>query len=173
MRRKKAAKLGTVLLSVALSATMFAGCGKTETSKQPASRSADQVVRYNLNAEPKTLDPALNDAVDGATVIQNTFEGLLRLDDNDNPVAGVAEKWEESKDGLTYTFHLRKDAKWSDGKTVLAKDFEYSWKRALNPATAANYAYYLYVLKNGEAYNGKKASADDVGVKATDDSTLL
>lgn len=173
MRRKKAAKLGTVLLSVALSATMFAGCGKTETSKQPASRSADQVVRYNLNAEPKTLDPALNDAVDGATVIQNTFEGLLRLDDNDNPVAGVAEKWEESKDGLTYTFHLRKDAKWSDGKTVLAKDFEYSWKRALNPATAANYAYYLYVLKNGEAYNGKKASADDVGVKATDDSTLV
>lgn len=175
MQTKKAAKFGAVLLSAALSATMFAGCGKTQTNKTPAARSADQVVRYNLGAEPKTLDPALNDAVDGATVIQNTFEGLMRLDDSDNPVAGVAEKWEESKDGLTYTFHLRKDAKWSDGKAVSAKDFEYSWKRALNPDIAANYAYYLYVLKNGEAYNTKKAgvAADDVGVKATDDSTLV
>lgn len=181
MLRKKTEKLGAVLLAVALGATLFAGCGKKEESKAPAARGEDQVIRYNLGAEPKTIDPALNDAVDGATVIQNTFEGLLRLDDKDVPVAGVAEKWEMSTDGLTYTFHLRKDAKWSDGKTVTAQDFEYSWKRALNPETAANYAYYLFVLKNGEAYNssadpkytGKKATIDEVGVKAKDESTLV
>ena len=91
----------------------------------------------------------------------------------------MAEKWEVSKDGLTYTFHLRKDAKWSDGKPVKAGDFEYAWKRALNPDTASEYAYQLFYLKNGEAYNlskdpkaTKKATADEVGVKATDDYTL-
>jgi oligopeptide transport system substrate-binding protein len=172
MLKGKLAKISTVLLAVTLSASMFAGCGNSSSGGAQKLNAADQVVRYNLGAEPKTIDPALNDAVDGATVVTNCFEGLMRLDSKDQPVAGVAEKYEMTSDGLKYTFHLRKNAVWSDGKPVKAQDFEYAWKRALNPDTAANYAYYMFVLKNGEAYNGGKAKAEDVGVKALDDATL-
>ncbi|MEQ8197882.1 MAG: peptide ABC transporter substrate-binding protein, partial [Clostridiaceae bacterium] len=110
---------------------------------------------------------------DGSIVLSNAFEGLMKTDDKDQPVPGIAEKYEVSADGKTYTFHLRSDAKWSDGKAVTAKDFEYAWKRALDPATASPYATQLYYLKNGEAYNTGKAKAEDVGVKATDDKTLV
>lgn len=129
---------------------------------------------YNLGADPKTIDPALNDAVDGASVITNAFDGLTILNDKDVPVPGIAKSWKISDDQLTYTFTLR-DAKWSDGKPVKAQDFEYAWKRALDPKTATDYAYYLFYLKNGEAFNGgaKGVTAADVGVKATDDKTLV
>jgi oligopeptide transport system substrate-binding protein len=170
MLKGKLSKAGAILMAMALSASMFAGCGSSSGTK--TLNQADQVIRYNLGAEPKTIDPALNDAVDGGTVIQNCFEGLMKLNDKDQPVYGAADKYTVSADGLNYTFHIRKEAVWSDGKAVKAQDFEYAWKRALAPETAANYAYYLYVLKNGEAYNGGKAKVEDVGVKAVDDSTL-
>lgn len=83
----------------------------------------------------------------------------------------MAESWEVSEDGLTYTFKLR-DAKWSDGEPVKAQDFEFAWKRALDPTTAAEYAYQMYYLKGGEAFNSGEGSIDDVGVKAIDDKTL-
>lgn len=168
-------KLSTILLAAALVSTCFTGCGgSTATSKK-----VNQTIVLNLNADPKTIDPALNDAIDGGTVITNAFEGLTALDQKDNPIKGIASSWEVSSDGLTYTFHLR-DAKWSDGQPIKASDFEYAWKRVLNPDTGADYAYYLYYLKNGEAYNnsknkdytGPKVTADDVGVKAKDDKTL-
>lgn len=170
MLKGKLSKAGAILMAMALSASMFAGCGSSSGTK--TLNQADQVVRYNLGAEPKTIDPALNDAVDGGTVIQNCFEGLMKLNDKDQPIPGAADKYEMSPDGLTYTFHIRKEAVWSDGKAVKAQDFEYAWKRALDPSIAANYAYYLYVLKNGQEYNSGKAKAEDVGVKAVDDSTL-
>ncbi|GFR36092.1 peptide ABC transporter substrate-binding protein [Thermobrachium celere] len=165
MLRKKAAKLLTLALTAVLSVSLFAGCAKS-------GQTSEQVIRYNLGSEPKTLDPALNSAIDGATVIVNTFVGLTRLDSQDKPIPGVAEKWDVSADGMTYKFYLRKDVKWSDGKPVTAHDFEYAWKRALAPETAAEYAYQLYYIKNGEAYNAGKAKAEDVGVKALDDYTL-
>ncbi|WP_027308600.1 peptide ABC transporter substrate-binding protein [Caloramator sp. ALD01] len=169
MLRKKAAKFLTLALTAVLSVSLFAGCAK---SGKEGEKKAEQVIKYNLGSEPKTLDPALNSAVDGATVIVNTFVGLTRLDAKDQPVPGVAEKWDVSADGMTYKFYLRKDVKWSDGKPVTAKDFEYAWKRALAPETAAEYAYQLYYLKNAEAYNTGKGKAEDVGVKALDDYTL-
>ena len=76
-------------------------------------------------------------------------------------------------DGLTYTFHLKKDLKWSNGDPVKASDFEYAWKRVLNPETASEYSYQLIYLKGAEAYNTGKGTADEVGVKATDDNTLV
>src|SRR5690606_31052205 len=91
---------------------------------------------------------------------------------NNEPVPGMAEgEPEVSEDGLTYTFKLR-DANWSDGTPVTAHDFEYAWKRALDPETASQYAFILYYIKNAEAYNAGEAEADDVGVKALDDKTL-
>lgn len=153
---------------------VLAGCGKKEEKK------TEQVMKWNLGAEPRTIDPGLNTSVEGATVIVNAFEGLTNLDANDKVIAGVAKDWTVSTDGLKYTFNLRKDAKWSDGKGVTAKDFEFAWKRNLDPATASEYASQLYYLKNGEAFNntgnkdwkGATATIDQVGVKATDDYTL-
>ncbi|WP_055667589.1 peptide ABC transporter substrate-binding protein [Desnuesiella massiliensis] len=171
MIKRKLSKLSSLFLAFTLLATTLVGC----TKKDPASETktnVPQVIKYNLGVDPKTLDPALNAAVDGATVLSNAFEGLMKFDDKDQPIYGVAEKYEISKDNLSYTFYLRKDAKWSDGQPVKAQDFEYAWKRALNPDVAAEYAYQLYYLKNGEAYNTKKAKAEDVGVKAESDTVL-
>ncbi len=168
MLRKRISKFSLILLTLAMTASAFSGC----SSKTPNTDGVAQVITYNLGAEPKTIDPALNDAVDGATVISNAFEGLARLDDKENPIPGVAKDWKVSQDGLNYTFNLRKEATWSDGQPVKAQDFEFAWKRALNPDTGAEYAYQLFYLKNGEAYNGKQATADAVGVKAKDDYTL-
>lgn len=133
-----------------------------------------QELTFNLVQEPKSIDPNLTNAVIEATIVLNTFEGLTKLGPNDAPLPGVAEKWDISKDGLVYTFHLRKNAKWSNGDPVTAQDFEFSWKRALDPKSAAEYAYQLYYLKNGEAYNTKKITdPEQVGVKAKDDHTLV
>lgn len=169
MQRNKKAKLFSILISAVLAGSLLSGCGaNSSTTKSTAA----QKITYNLGADPKTIDPGINTSIEGGTVCVNAFEGLLNIDSNEKPVPGVAEKWEITNGGTHYKFHLRKDAKWSDGKAVKASDFEYAWKRALNPDTASEYAYQLYYLKNGEAYNNKKASADDVGVKATDDYTL-
>jgi oligopeptide transport system substrate-binding protein len=179
MLKNKMAKLSVLALTVVLVGSMFAGC-----SSQPAATKDPQKVSYNLGADPQTIDPGLNSSVEGGTVIVNAFEGLVDIDANEKPVPGVAKSWTISPDGLTYTFTLRKDAKWSDGKGVTAKDFEYAWKRALDPATASDYAYQLYYLKNAQGYNESAAPAkdktpgvapatkDQVGVQAVDDYTL-
>lgn len=169
MKNTKLKRIFATALTVALSLSVLAGCGKKEDS----AAGVEQVIKYNLGADPKTLDPALNSAVDGAIVLVNAFEGLMKLDEKDQPIKGIAESYEMSADGLKYTFKLRSDAKWSDGSQVTAGDFEYAWKRALDPATAAEYAYQMYYLKNGESYNTKAgATRDEVGVKALDDTTL-
>ena len=93
-----------------------------------------------IASEPDRLDPHLNSAVDGAVLAVNSFVGLLTYDSEGNLVPGIAESWEESEDGLTYTFHLR-ESNWSDGTPLTANDFVYSWNRAANPATASDYSY--------------------------------
>lgn len=142
-------KLCAVLLTMAMLLTLAAGCGKSGTS------SNEQVLRYALEAEPATLDPAKSTAIPESLVELQIFEGLTRLDAKDQPVAGAAEKWDVSADGLTYIFHLRANAKWSNGDPVTAHDFAFAWKRALNPETASENAYMLFPLKNAQAYNEK------------------
>ncbi|MDI6600626.1 MAG: peptide ABC transporter substrate-binding protein [Thermoanaerobacteraceae bacterium] len=166
------------LMTIFILLFSLAGCSGQPTGNeaqqgqtQEEGQSAKTSLTYNLGPQPRTIDPATCDEVYGFTVINNVFEGLARYDKNGNPEPGMAESWETSDDGLTWTFHLR-DAKWSDGKPVTAKDFEYSWKRALDPNTAGPYAYQLYYVKNGKAYNEGKADASEVGVKAIDDKTL-
>lgn len=171
MLKGKKSKMISLVLALSVAATVFTACGTKSADK--TTKTAEQTIRYNIGADPKTIDPGLNSSVEGGTVDVNAFEGLTNIDSNEKVVPGVAEKWDVSTDGLTYTFHLRTTAKWSDGKAVTAKDFEYAWKRALDPAVASDYAYQLFYLKNGEKFNSKKASKDDVGVKAKDDTTLV
>ena len=101
------------------------------------------------------------------------FEGLTRLDENEQPQPAAAEKWEISADGTEYIFHLRDGLVWNDGTPLTAYDFEYAWKRVLNPETASENAYMMYPLLNGEEYFSQKKTIDEVGVKALDDKTLF
>lgn len=163
-------RLLALTLVAAMGISLFAGCGGNTDGGDTAAAGGG-VVTHNLISEPKSIDPALNTAVDGHQVIYGVFEGLCRLDERDQGIPGIAESWDISEDNLTYTFHLR-DAKWSDGQPVKASDFVYAWKRAVDPATAAEYAYQMYYLKNGEAINNGEKPVDELGVKAIDDKTL-
>ena len=96
----------------------------------------------------------------------------MLLDESEQPTYGAAENMEVSEDGLVYTFKLRQDGKWSDGEPVTANDFKYSWMRALDKATAAEYSYQLYYIKNAEKFYNGEVSADEVGIKVIDDYTL-
>lgn len=123
--------------------------------------------------EPETIDPPLvTGAVEGR-IVGSLFEGLTGYNPKDlSPEPGIAKGWNISDDGLVYTFFLRKSM-WSNGEHLTAYDLVYSWKRALMPATAADYAYQLYYIKNGKAYNeGLINDFSQVGVKAVDDYTL-
>ena len=117
-----------------------------------------------VGPEPATIDPALNSSADGATLIIHAFEGLYKLDETGKSVPGQAASYTVSADGLTYTFKLRDDIKWSDGQKVTAKDFVYSWNRAIAPETAADYAYMFEAIKGYE--DGK------LDVTAVNDTTL-
>ena len=99
------------------------------------------VLKINLASEPAKVDPALNSSVDGACLAVNMFEGLYTYDSQGQLVPALAENTEVSEDGLPYTFTLRDGLKWSDGTDLTAKDFEYAWKRAAAPETAADYGY--------------------------------
>ncbi|GAB6934539.1 MAG: peptide ABC transporter substrate-binding protein [Calditerricola sp.] len=175
-KRKWLASLLSLFLVTSLA---LAGCGSTETAQQggqssggDAKSSEPQILTVQIRSEPPSLSPTkATDSVSGE-ILNHLMEGLTRLNDKGEPIPGIAEKWEVSNDGLTYTFHLRKDAKWSDGQPVTAHDFVYAWLKLLDPNSAADYAYQLFYLKNGEAYNQGKVKAEDVGVKALDDYTL-
>ena len=132
---------------------------------------SDSIV-VNMGAEPKTMDPTLNSISVVSVYIIHAFEGLTKLDSNNNVVGAVAEGWFISDDGLKYTFHLRTNAKWRDGKPITANDFEYSWKRAVNPNVAAEYAYMMEVVKNAKEINAGIMDYNNLGVKAIDDYTL-
>jgi oligopeptide transport system substrate-binding protein len=135
----------------------------------------DQVLKLGNGSEPKELDPSRATGAPEGKILDSIFEGLVNLDQTTlEIIPGVAESWSVSKDGLTYTFKIRKNAKWSDGQALTANDFVYSWKRAVSPKLASEYAYQLYYIKNGEAINtGKIKDVNKLGVKAKDSHTLI
>jgi oligopeptide transport system substrate-binding protein len=155
-----------MLVAVCMIATAFAGCGGAGVT------SSKDTVSVIDAGEPQTMDPAHNSSVDGSTKILHLFEGLTRVDKDGKTVPGIAEKWDISADGLTYTFHLR-NSKWSDGQPLKAQDFQYEWLRVLDQKTASEYAFLLFYIKNAEEFNSGKAKAEDVGIKATNDNTLV
>lgn len=160
-----------LVLSLVLSAC---GTGTDKGSSGKGGTSKDQVLNMIETAEIPTGDPTL--ATDAASfiVFGQTMEGLYTLNDKDVPVPAIAEgKPEVSKDGKVYTFKLRKDAKWDNGDPVTANDFVFSWKRAVDPKTGAQYAYmFSGVIKNATDIMNGKAKPEDLGVKAINDNTL-
>ena len=131
---------------------------------QYATVEGSDTLRLNLASEPDHLDPALNSSVDGACLAIASFGGLYTYDAEDNLKPDFATGYEMSEDGLTYTFTMREGLKWSDGADLTAKDFEYSWKRAAAPETAADYSY---------MFNGIKGYPSDLAVTASEDGATL
>lgn len=131
---------------------------------------ANNTITAYLADEPPQLNSMLTtDAISG-TVLDHVMEGLLRYDANGDLVPGVAERWQQ--DGERITFWLRDNARWSNGEPVTAHDFEFAWKTAIDPATASQYAAILYPVLNAEKINNGELSTDQMGVRALDDRTL-
>jgi len=129
-----------------------------------------QTITIALAQEPPQLNGMkATDAV-SIQILSHLMEGLVRYDRRGNIVPGVAERWEMNDEGAT--FWLRDNAKWSDGKPVTAHDFVFAWQNALDPATASEYAFILYPLKNGELINRGELDPSELGVVAVDDRTL-
>ncbi|CAN93606.1 MULTISPECIES: ABC transporter substrate-binding protein [Sorangium] len=119
-----------------------------------------ETIYINNGSEPEYLDPGKSNDSASSTLVQQMFEGLTTYGAGDlRPVQGVATHWEQSDDNRLFRFHLRPEARWSDGKPVTAHDFEYAWKRVLRPSTASLAATNLYVLKNGELFSLGKLKA--------------
>lgn len=167
---------GVSAAALGLAACGGSKSGSTATSGSTAGSTAGGVntagftVQYGSN--PETLDPALNSAVDGANTIITIFEPLLLINENNEVVGGQAESWEASEDGLTWTFTMRDGLKWSDGTDLNAKDFEYSFKRMVDPDTAAPYAETCLSMIDG--FDAAQAGDPDaLNVKASDDGKTL
>ena len=125
--------------------------GKTG-EKEKDKLAADQTLNVNIRSEPPSLHPGLATDTTSGAVLNQTFEGLMRVNQEGKVEEAMAESYEMSDDGLTYTFKIREDAKWSNGDPVTAKDFEYAWKWVLDPANVdTDYAYQLYMIKGAEA----------------------
>ncbi|QQZ08346.1 peptide ABC transporter substrate-binding protein [Heyndrickxia vini] len=135
-------------------------------------KKVEQVLRLNNGAEPTSFDPPIGFDSYSWSSLNNLMEGLTRLGQDHNPEAATAEKWDVSKDGKTYTFHIRENAKWSNGDPVTAGDFEYAWKRLLDPKTGSPASFLGYFIEGGEAFNTGKGKIDDVKVKAVDEKTF-
>ncbi len=136
------------------------------------SAQAATVLNRGNGSEPKSLDPHFVNTVAESNILGDVFTGLTTLDASARPIPGAAERWDVSKDGLTWTFHLRKE-QWSDGRPVTADDFVFAWRRLLDPKTAAPYAYNLWVLKNARAISNGKMPPTALGVTAKDAATLV
>lgn len=151
---------------------VLTGCQKRESPVARGDR--EGILHFGNTAEPRDLDPQIITAYTDALIVMALFEGLVLQDPKTlDPVPGVAERWDVSADGLVYTFHLRDNARWSNGDPVTAEDFAYSFRRMLTPALATEYSYMLYPVKNAEAFNtGKLTDFTQVGVKALDHRTL-
>lgn len=166
----------TPWVTMLATALLISACAQPQTGPQ-ATGGADSgrpnVLRLNAALDPDSMDPALIASRVPGEIATTLFEGLVRLDDKGEPAPGIAEKWTVSPDGLTYTFTLRKNAKWTDGHNVTAQDFVYSYERSLRPATAAPLSSNLFYVKNGIPYNkGELKDASQLGLKAKDDYTL-
>lgn len=123
--------------------------------------------------EPQTLDPHRYNLRLEETILTDLFLGLTAMDAEGNIGPGAAESWQASEDGLTWTFSMRRDLLWSDGRPLNAHDFVYAFRRLLDPATAASLAYFMYPLKNAQAVNASELPPDALGVEAEDDHTLI
>lgn len=162
----------SIVMLVLAACTATKDAGKEDSSTNDGGKK-EKVLRLNNSVEPNSFDPSVAfDAVSWAP-LNNLMEGLVRLNDKNIPEPATAEKINVSKDGLTYTFTLRDNAKWSNGDQVTAKDFVYGWRHMLDPKTASPAAFLAYVIKGAEKYNTGKGKPEDVAIKAKDDKTFV
>jgi oligopeptide transport system substrate-binding protein len=165
---RKPTRGAVLVFSGVLAAVLATACVRGQ-DRAPA-----RVLRINLETEPPTLD--WNLATDGVSIvaIEQLMRGLTRLGPDLTPQPDLAESWRVSDDGRTYTFKLRPGVLWSDGVPLRAQQFVDSWRRLLDPKTAAEYAYSLFGIHNARAFNsGTLADFAQVGVRAPDDQTLV
>lgn len=167
-------KLSLVAVLAILMLVMISACTPKKSEVKVIDNNNEtkvmQQVVEGITAKPDTLDPAICNFTNEMNLDAQMFEGLYRPTANGKVELGTAESVSKSPDNLTYTFKIRKDAKWSDGKPVTAYDFEYAWKRVLNPKFTTDVDYMLYFIKNAEKY--KKGESKEVGIKAVDEKTL-
>src|SRR5664280_1644416 len=156
---KKVLSLVLVLLFVV---SIFGGL-----SRVPSAKAVAQELSYNLGEEPTGIDPAITVGLPEMNIEEQVFDGLTRLDTKGVPQPAIAKSWTISKDHKTYIFTLR-DAYWTNGTAVTAYDFEYAWKRALSPDLASEYAYQLYYIYGGEAFNTSIKVGSKYYVQAVD-----
>lgn len=149
----------SVLASVAGISLILVGCGQNSSQQK-------KTITTSTDSELTTVDPSKTTAVGTFNVLNNVDEGLFRLGKDSKVEPGIATSSTVSKDGKTYTFNLRKNAKWSNGDPVTAQDFVYSWRRTLNPKTASQYGYLFSGIKNADKIQDKKAAVSSLGIKA-------
>ena len=169
-------RISLMLVLAMVVATVAAGCGSTTTTTttttttSTATKSDATTLNIFMASEPDHLDPALNSSVDGGCLAVNSFEGLYRYNSDGELEPACAESYELSEDGLVYTFTMRDGLKWSNGDTLDASDFEYSWKRAAAPETAADYSYLCEIF--GSQFDYDTGLADSAVVASEDGKTL-
>lgn len=183
MRRKWR---GRLVLIFFIAVVLLSGCNFSGSSTEPSEqtnegttnddgdRSADNTLRLSLDNDIPDLNQVKT--TDGISfgILNNVMEGLYRLDENNEPQPAMAESYEKSEDGLTYTFKLKEGIKWSNGEPITANDFKYSWLRAMHPDTAGSYATILTdYIKGGAAYAAGEAEADSVSIEVVDEKTLI
>ena len=156
-------RVGSGLRTLVFASALWAGIGAA---------SAEMVLHRGNSGDPETLDPQKTSSVYEGNILRDLFEGLVIHSAAAKILPGAAESWSSSADGLTWTFKLRKDEKWSNGDPVTADDFVYSYRRMLDPATGSQYANLMFILKNGEAVNKGTVKPEELGVKAIDANTL-
>lgn len=163
-------KNSTLVIFMQLTATVALTTPGLTSSALAATGSANKTLSYALSTEPPQLNSLKSTDTESFFILGHTMEGLTRYGKSGEIVPGVAEKWTMNDQGATFT--LRKNAKWSDGKPVTAKDFLFSWRALVNPKTASEYAFIMYPVKNAEAINKGKLDPKELGVSAPDDYTV-
>lgn len=167
MRKNKRILLPLLLISLAYKIHSLAAIIPLGTKLAP-----EQVLNKDNASEPSSLDPSLCNDILGSNILHDLFEGLVIENANGQIVPGVATHWKISKDGLKYTFFLRNNAKWSDGSKVTAQDFVYSFRRFVDPKTAAEMVYLASNIKNARNINNGKAKPETLGINAIDQFTV-
>lgn len=152
---------------------LVAGCALALSACGNKGGNAKQSITWMDPSELVTMDPSKYTDQYSCEELSNTMEGLVRLGKDSKVEPGIATSWKESKDGKTWTFNLRKNAKWANGDPVTAKDFVYSWQRTLNPKTGSEYAYLFSGIKNADQVQKGKAKPAELGVKADGNNKLV
>ncbi len=164
--------MSRVIPLILLAAGVLVGYLLMQRADAPPAVATATVLERGIGPEPESVDPQLARTTQAHNVLRDLFEGLLSYDAAGELTAGVAQRWDISDDGLVYRFFLREDARWSNGAPVTAEDFVYSFRRLVNPATAAFYAELLAPVVNAQAIVAGEMAPDTLGVRAVTDREL-